>query len=228
MLRVTFKKDTGGWGGEKKEYREFLWAYYEKSVFYSSHAKRKKRSLWNTLHQFGTHTKQFHFRAFSKLFWWMLLNKGNLHWKFLQEHKPFHVSQLGFSAFISEAIAASLSVSFCAPSPFCLLPTPHRLPLASAMPIVYSTSKPSQKHLCSNNLSPLILLPTYSTSTVQERCVFQSIHLEKKTHRLKTLRLTLLSDFSAKGAFTGRAPTEQPPGTTAGNQQHHCSGREKE
>jgi len=44
MLRVTFKKDTRR-GKEKKEYREFPWAYYEKSVFYSSHAKRKKRSL---------------------------------------------------------------------------------------------------------------------------------------------------------------------------------------
>lgn len=40
----------------------------------------------------------------------MLGNKGNLHWKFLQEHRAFHVSQLGFSAFISVLL---LLLSWC-------------------------------------------------------------------------------------------------------------------
>lgn len=152
ILRVTFKKDT--WGGEEeKEYRVFLWAYYEKSVFYSSHAKRKKRPLWNTLHQFGTHTKQFHFRAFSKLFQWMLLNKGNLHWKFLQEHKAFHVSQPGFSLFISRLLLLLSQPPLC-PQPIFLLPTPPRPPSASAMPSARSAAKPAHKRPSSNNISP--------------------------------------------------------------------------
>lgn len=60
----------------------------------------------------------------------MLPNKGNLHWKFLQEHKPFHVSQPGFLAFIS----VLLLLLFWCPQPIFLLPTLHRLPLTSAIP----------------------------------------------------------------------------------------------
>lgn len=142
-------------GGEGAD---FLWVYYGRSVFYSSHVKRKKRPLWNALHQFGTHTKQFYFRAFSKLFQWMLLNKGNLHWKFLQEHKPFHVSQPGFLAFISVLL---LLLSRC-PQPIFLLPTLHRPPLASAVPNSVQHQNPP-----GNFCVVIISLPWYKDPHIQ-------------------------------------------------------------
>lgn len=43
MLRVTFKKGPGMGGGE--EHEDFLWAYYGRSVFYSSHAKKGRKGL---------------------------------------------------------------------------------------------------------------------------------------------------------------------------------------
>lgn len=125
MLRVSFMKYIKWSGGRrnKKKKEDFFWCIMKKSVFYPSHCKRKKRSLWNTLQQFGTHTEQFHFRASSELFQWMLVNKGNLHWKFLQEHRPFHVSQQGSSAF-TPGLLLFLSLFLCS-SPFCLAPTPQ-------------------------------------------------------------------------------------------------------
>lgn len=156
VLGVTFKKGTRTRGGG--EGKDFLWAYYGGSVFYSSHAKRKKRPLWNSLYQFGTHTKQFYFRAFSKLFRWMLPNKGNLHWKFLQEHKPFHVSQPGFLAFIS---VLPLLLFWC-PQPIFLLPTLHRLPLTSAIPNSVQHQNPL-RNFCVVTVS----LPWYKDPDIQ-------------------------------------------------------------
>lgn len=58
MLRVKFMKYTREIGGRKKS-REFLWMYYEESVFYSSHEKGRKglcethfSSLEHTLNNF--------------------------------------------------------------------------------------------------------------------------------------------------------------------------------
>lgn len=79
----------------------------------------------------------------------MLLNKGNLHWKFLQEHRPFHVSQPGSSAFIP-GLLLLLSLFLC---PQCILSGSY----TSACPqclSAYSASKLSQKRLCSHILSP--------------------------------------------------------------------------
>lgn len=137
MLRAIFMRYTKGSRGRKKK-RGFLLTYYEKKCFLLKSCKRKKRSLWNTLQQFGTHIEQFHFRAFSKLFQWMLANKGNLHWKFLQEHRPFHVSQQGSSAFIPGLLLflslflcpqSILSGSYSSACPQCLSPIQHQNPL---------------------------------------------------------------------------------------------------
>lgn len=174
MLRVTFMKYIKGSGGRKKK-RGFLLTRYEKKCFLPKSCKRKKRSLWNTLQQFGTHTEQFHFRASSKLFQWMLVNKGNLHWKFLQEHRPFHVSQQGSPAF-TPGLLLFLSLFLCSQSilsgsytpacPQCLSPTQHQNPLRNVS--VATASLP-------------VLVPTHLTSGVQE-CIFQSIQLEKNPH----------------------------------------------
>lgn len=150
MLRVKFMKYTRGIGGRKKKYRislDVLW----KKCFLLKSWKRKKRSLWNTLQHFGTHTEQFHFRAFSRLFQWMLPNERNLHWKFLQEHRPFHVSQLGSLAFIPELLL--LPSLFLCPQPILSGSYTSSLPSASTVPVTYSASKPYQKRLCSHNLS---------------------------------------------------------------------------
>lgn len=122
--------------GEKKK-EDFFWCIMKKKCFLLKSCKRKKRSLWNTLQQFGTHIEQFHFRAFSKLFQWMLANKGNLHWKFLQEHRPFHVSQQGSLAFIPGLLLflslflcpqSILSGSYSSACPQCLSPIQHQNP----------------------------------------------------------------------------------------------------
>lgn len=171
-------------GGEGAD---FLWVYYGRSVFYSSHVKRKKRPLWNALHQFGTHTKQFYFRAFSKLFQWMLLNKGNLHWKFLQEHKPFHVSQPDF--WLSFLCYCCFSPG--APSPFsCLLRSTDR-PSHLQYLILFSIKTPLEISVWSSSLSPDTRTHTFKIQGSRE------VHISKdsswKPHTVKTVRLTLLS-----------------------------------
>lgn len=168
--------------------------------------KRKKRSLWNILQQFGTHTEQFHFRAFSRLFQWMLPKKRNLHWKFLQEHRPFHVSQLGSSAFIlvlllllslflcPQSILSGSYTSVCPQHLQCLSPIQHQNPTRNVF--VATISLP-------------ILVPTYSTSGVQERCIFQSIQLEKiHTENSKADSAFLLERH-------GSAPRVSSPGTSS-------------
>lgn len=155
--------------------------HYEKKCFLPKSCKRKKRSLWNTLQQFGTHTEQFHFRASSKLSQWMLVNKGNLHWKFLQEHRPFHVSQQGSSAF-TPGLVLFLSLFLCS-SPFCLVPTP-RPALCAYLSLVQHQNPLRSVSVATISLP--ILVPTYLTSGVQEKCLFQSVQLEKKP-TLKTL-----------------------------------------
>lgn len=201
MLRVTSMKYTKGRAGRKKKKRGFLLTYYEKKCFLLQSCKRKKRSLWNTLQQFGTHTEQFHFRAFSKLFQWMLVNKGNLHWKFLQEHRPFHVSQQGSSSFIP-GLLLFLSLSPCPQVHFVWF---LHLSLPS-VPITYSTSKPSQKRFCSHNLSPSSC--THLSYIWSSRKVHFSKRSawKKRKPTLKTLRLTLLSYLSVMGALPGWAP----------------------
>lgn len=142
----------------------------------------------------------------------MLLNKGNLHWKFLQEHRPFHVSQPGSSAFIP-GLLLLLSLFLC---PQCILSGSY----TSACPqclSAYSASKLSQKRLCSHILSPNS--GTHLSDIWSSRKVHFSKHSAWKKPVLKTLRLTLLSYLSS---------LEPPPGSIAGTQQHHCSGREKQ
>lgn len=127
--------------------------------------------------------------------------------------------------FLSKALQLSLlgrccfSVSFCAPSPFCLVPTPQ--PALTA----YSASKPSQKHFCNHNLSP-DCVPTYLTFGVQERCIFQSIQLEKTHSENSKADSALL--LECHGSAPRVSSLEPPPGSRAGIQQHHCSGREKQ
>lgn len=161
--------------------------------------ERHFTSLEHTLNNF---TSELSVNYFSECYWIKETCNGNS----FRNIGPFMFGSQAFQLSFQGCCCFSLSLSLCAPTPFCLLPTPYRLPLPSATPIVYSASKPSQKHLCDNNLSPSIPAPTYSTPRVQEKCIFQSIHLEK-SHRLKTLRLTLLPNSCARGAHTGQTPT---------------------
>lgn len=212
MLRVTFMKYIKGSGGRRKK-RGFLSMHYQKKCFLPKSCKRKKRSLWNTLQQFGTHTEQFHFRASSKLFQRMLVNKGNLHWKSLQEHRPFHVSQQGSSAFtpgllLSQPLSvlqSILSGSYTSACPQCLS-------------ITYSASKPSQKCFCSHNLSPS------SGTHLSDIWSSRKVHFSKRSAWNKThtenSKLTLPSYLSVMGVLPWRAPwnlllaPEQEPSST--------------
>lgn len=133
----------------------------------------------------------------------MLPNKGNLHWKFLQEYRPFHVSQPGSLAFIPRLLLL-LSLFLC-PQPILSGSYTSACPQCLS---AYSASKPSQKHLCIPNLSPNS--GTHLSDIRSSRKVHFSKHSAwKKKPTVKTLRLTLLSYLSS---------LEPPPGSTAGTQ----------
>lgn len=174
--------------------------HYQKKCFLPKSCKRKKRSLWNTLQQFGTHTEQFHFRASSKLFQRMLVNKGNLHWKSLQEHRPFHVSQQGSSAF-TPGLLLFLSLFLCS-SPFCLVPTPQ--PALSAYLSLIQHQNPL-RNVSAATISLPVLVPTYLTSGVQEKCIFQSVQLEIKP-TLETLSWLCLPTWVSWECSHGELP----------------------
>lgn len=155
----------------------------------------------------------------------MLVNKGNLHWKFLQEHRPFHVSQQGSSAFTA-GLLLFLSLFLCF-SPFCLVPTPQ--PVLKCLSITYSASKPSQKCFCSHNLS--LNSGTHPSDIWSSRKVHFSKHSSWKSPTLKTLRLTLLFHLRLMGVLPWRAPwnlllapEQEPSSTTALGEKNNGSG----
>lgn len=158
----------------------------------------------------------------------MLLNKGNLHWKFLQEHKPFHVSQLGFSAFIS-GLLLLLSQSLSVP----LVHFVCFLHLTDCPQHLQCPSSIQHQNLLRNVFVETVSLPRFQYLhfphlEFKQGASFKAFILKKKPHRLKTLRLTLLSNFSATGGLAGRAPAEQPPGTQRDTSSTTAVGEKKQ
>lgn len=125
----------------------------------------------------------------------MLVNKGNLHWKFLQEHRPFHVSQQGSSAFTPGPLLflslflcpqSILSGSYTSACPHCLSPIQHQNPLRNISVTTISL--------------PIVYLPILHLE-FKKGAFFKAFSLKKPT--VKTLRLTLLCYLSVMGALPG-------------------------
>lgn len=153
----------------------------------------------------------------------MLANKGNLHWKFLQEHRPFHVSQQGSSAFIPGLLLflslflcpqSILSGSYSSACPQCLSPIQHQNPLRNVSVATISQFwYPPSWHLEFN-----------------KGAFFKAFSL-KKNPTLKTLRLTLLSYWSVMEALPWwapwnllPAPEQEPSRITALGEKNNGSG----